>query len=397
MRAGALLAVTAATLALAPGAGRCEEEALEAIQRALPAARTRWTVAVPLPSPEAYPIVLEDAIGVHVPYWEVLSLYDLAGRLRSEVHLAEPPASLTASPRGDALLGTTRVGEGRYEHQVIDLQGRLLWSARLPHDLWFSPSGDFLVPIFNELASRQPPAAYRATAGEKAWADEAAASGRWYLAAAANDRLACYQHERLRLIDLANGETLWQQPIEVGHIGGVGDLRISADGRTIVVQNVEGTASGERRVTRVFDGAGTRRWEVARQPVPGQSNGGVLAGVSADGSLVAFDDLDHVSVVRAKDGREIWRLPERGRFRVRAFTDRALVLGWADRLRVLAFDGEGTLSSDRSASLPLQFRLRRADADGGAGEVRALLVRREDKSVKVTEFALGLEEGRSRP
>ena len=345
--------------------------------------RVLWEATVP-GGPQAQAMPLGDVIIVYSPVSRVIRVHGRDGRLQREFDLATPPSFVLSSPRGDALLATRAVGEGGYEHEILDAEGRSRWSAALPYPLEFSPSGSFLLGSFDELASRQRPTAYRVATGEKAWSDEEA-SGRWYLAAAADDTLACYEHERLRLIDLGSGRLLWQREIKAGFIGGVGRLLRSRNGRVIAVQNVEKNGGEERRVTRVWDDAGALLWERAVKPVPGATNGGVLTAVSDGGAWLALDDLDHLSVLLAADGQETWRLEDRKTCCIRAFTDTLLVQQRGARVRLFALDRKGKLAGERWLDLPVAFLPGLRSGEVG---LMAVVVQRAQESLRVSEVAL---------
>ena len=362
-------------------------------ERALPGLTTLWEATLPAER-DAEATLLEAGIAVHAPGSRLIRIYGREGRLRAQVRLEAAPTLLVASPRGDALLATLMVDEGRYRHAVLDAEGRSLWSATLPHDLEFSPSGGYLLASFDELSPRQRPAAFRVGTGETAWSDEAA-SGRWYLAAALDDTLACYEHRRLRLVDLASGRLLWESTIEAGFIGGVGRLLRSRRGGVIAVQNVETVgAEGERRVTRVWDDGGRLLWERAVVPVPGRTNGGLLTAVSDGGGWLVLDDLAHLSVLRATDGRELWRLEGRRSRRVRAFTDRALVYEQGGRIGIVDLDRTGSRVGERWLDQPLEFP---PDAGPNRQGLRAMRVRREGDRLRVSRLLLAAGDSSARP
>ncbi len=353
--------------------------------------RTLWEATVPA-GIGADVALLEGGFAVHSENSALIRGYGQDGRLRWQTRLEAPPTLLLSSPRGDALLATRVAGEGKYRHSVLDADGRLVWSAALPHDLEFSPSGAFLIASFDELASHQRPAAFRVETGEKAWVDDAA-SGRWYLAAALDDTLACYEHERLRLIELRSGRLLWERKIEAGFIGGVGRLLRSRDGGIIAVQNVETIGTEERRVTRVWDDGGRRLWERAVAPVAGKTNGGILTTVSDGGAWLTLGDLDHLSVLRAADGREVFRFEGRESRRIRAFADKTLAYERDGRLCLVDLDRNGRRVGERWLELPLELQ---PDAGSKPKGLRAMRTQREGDRLRVSQLLLAAD-GRTRP
>jgi outer membrane protein assembly factor BamB len=365
-------------LAVILAAGRdVSAQRLPALREVDPEARIESELAVPITESSAFAL-LERGVAVLSADGRRVATYGGNGSLLWQAPAPEPLSGLAGAPGGGLVLGISAVDEDTYFHVLFAADGTVLWTRTLGSPLEFTPSGRFLVTTYDASDSSQPAAAFRAETGELVWTDSSNPSY-WHLDASARDTLAYYRRDALQLVDLGSGRVLWTRVVDADPRHDAGKVLISLDGRTVVVQSRHEVASRRRRRTEAYDASGDRLWHSVATPVPGVSNGGLVTGLSLDGSLIALADLDEFALVRASDGAKVAVLPERIPCCVAAFTPALLVLGQGGRTRLLHLDSQGRPASDRTLDDPLLFRFEPGPgptATGELGSYRAYAIER---------------------
>ena len=198
-----------------------------------------WEVTIPIPPNPNHPsgliyAPLKSGIAVLSVDGQSIYCYDYDGKLKWQAPGTQSGSfygSLQSSADGEYLYLSYAIHEDVFNSAVYNAAGQLLWSATYDSPFEISPSGKYLIAIFDALDYSMPLTVLDLATGKMLWKlDVDFKNSYWQAAAGQNDKIAYYSGGTLKFFELKDGKQLWEKTVEFDPRADLGNVHISSMG-----------------------------------------------------------------------------------------------------------------------------------------------------------------------
>ena len=325
-----------------------------------------WEVIIPIPPNPNHPsgliyAPLKSGIAVLSVDGQSIYCYDFNGQLKWQapgIQINSSNGALYSSAAGEYLYLSYPIHEDAFTSAVYNADGQLLWSAIYDSPFVVSPSGNYLISMYDGLDQSMPLTILDIVSGRILWQINLLPSHPyWQAAAGQNDKMAYYNAGSLRLYDLKTGHLIWAKNVEAEPKGDVGELHVSLEGNVISYSNLKGAIDNEQRVIYFFNENGELVWRRTQPFIPNKTNGGLVGGISEDGEFVNINDLSDFSIYTIKSQKKLLTITENPPSGITMFTQEAIAFyPWKEGTRVMTLTKYGTIKNDYTLNQFIDFR-----------------------------------------
>ena len=292
---------------------------------------------------------------------------------------------LYSSANGEYLYLGYPLYEDAFTSTVYNADGQILWSATYDSPFTVSPSGKYLIPIYDALDGSMPLMVLDIATGEKKWQMNQSSPSYWQCSVSKNDKLFCYNAGTVKLYDLETGRLLWEKTVKVGAFGKVS----SSFAGNIFAYNVAfRKAHKKKRVISIFDENGEILWDKVNATIPGKRNGGVVRGISEGGEFIRINDIGESSLYDIREDKKLWTMTRKDSLGpMIRFTKEAMIFRSRKKqgTRIITLNNNGSIKNDYTISEHINYRYEKQ------GDIFLHITEKPDKII-FSKFKLSLRK-----
>lgn len=306
--------------------------------------------------------LLKTGVAVLSPDGQTIYCYDYNnGRLVWQapgIQINSSNGALYSTEDGEYLLLRYPHNEVESTTAIYNSDGQLLWSALYETLFSIAPSGKYLISNYRFSGGHTPLTVLEIASGKMLWQAEYPQKPRyWQAAVGLNDKIVYYNAGSLKMLQLQDGNVLWEMPVEFDPKVNLGHVHTSLSGNVISYDATVGGLRNEKRVTYVFTDNGELLWQRTQAKERGKSNGGEVKGISKNGEYIAIKDGSRFSVFDIRTQRELWTLVEAGLSSIRLFTNKALIFSpRPEETKIITFKEDGNIQTRFTLSQFIDFK-----------------------------------------
>jgi len=294
-----------------------------------------WEVTIPIPPNPNHPsgliyAPLKNGIAVLSVDGQTIYCYDYDGKLKWQapgIQLNSSNGGLSSSADGEYLYLSYPLHEDAFTSAVYNAHGQLLWSATYDSSFEISPSGKYLIAIFDALDYSMPLTVVDLATGKTLWKlDIDFKNSYWQAAAGQNDKIAYYCGGALKFFELKNGKLLWEKPVEFDPRAEGSEVHVSSMGNVVAYDCYLSMSDDNRlrpdpkMVAYVFDENSNLVWNRNKPIIQGKSGGGRILGISNGGEYLAMTGSIGLTLFDLTNKKELWTIFEGGLHSITKFS-----------------------------------------------------------------------------
>lgn len=294
-----------------------------------------WEVTIPVPPNPNHPsgiiyASLKSGIAVLSVDGQSIYCYDYNGHLKWQapgIQINSSNGGLSSSANGEYLYLNYPIHEDAFTSAVYNAAGQLLWSATYDSPFVISPSGKYLIAMFDAMDYSMPLTVLDITTGKMLWkVDTELKNSYWQAVAGQNDKIAYCSGGTLRLFELENGKLLWEKFVEYDPRAEGSEVHMSSTGNVVAYDCYLSMGDDNRlrldpkMVTYIFNEDGNLIWNRNKPIIQGKSGGGRILGISDGGEYLAMAASIGLTLFELTNKKEIWTIFEGGLHSITKFT-----------------------------------------------------------------------------
>ena len=330
--------------------------------------------------------ILKTGIAILSVDGQTITCYDYNGQLKWQapaIQINSSNGGLYSSINGEYLYLRYPIHEDACTSAVYSADGQLLWSATYDSPLSISPSGKYLISMYDALDGSMPLMVLDIVTGEKKWQMNQSSLSYWQCSVSKNDKLFCYNAGTVKLYDLETGRLLWEKTVMVGAFG---EVSSSFAGNIFAYNVAFRKAHNTKRVISIFDENGEVIWDKVNATIPGKRNGGVVRGISEGGEFIRINDIGESSLYDIREDKKLWTMTHKDSpgLMIR-FTKEAMIFHSRKKqgTRIITLNKNGSIKNDYTINEQINYRYEKQ------GDVFLHITEKPDKII-FSKFKLSL-------
>jgi hypothetical protein len=365
MRAIRLMTSAVVLIAIINSSSYCQK--ISTIESFGEQAEKLWEVTIPI-TPNRNDLsgvvyaLLKTGIAVLSPDGKTIYCYDYNnGQLKWQapgIQIESSNGGLSSTNDGEYLYLAYPIHEDAFTSAVYNADGQLIWSATYDSPFEISPSGNYLISMYDGLDQSMPLMILDLASSNILWQINLTPPHlHWQAAVGRNDKIAYYNAGLLKLYDLKTGKMLWAKDVEMEPRGDIGEVHISYTGNVISYSNFVGKLGNEKRIIYIFNEDGELLWRRVQPFIPGKTNGGIVGGISEEGELININDIGEFSIYEIKNHKKLWTITDNPPSGITMFTkDFIAFFPWKEGTRIITLNDDGTIKHDHRLNQLIDFR-----------------------------------------
>jgi len=372
-----------------------------------------WEVTIPIaptpnvPSGLIY-AVLKNGIAALSPDGQTIYCYDFNGQLKWQAPGTQSNSfygSLQSSVDGEYLYLSYAINEDVFTSAVYNAEGQLLWTSDYDSPFSISPSGKYLIALYDALDQSMSLTVLDLATGKMLWkVDRVPPHFYWQAAAGQNDKIIYYNGGKLKLFQLEDGKLLWEKSVEFESRADLSNVHISNMGNVIsfncflTIDNYNRLRSDPKSIMYIFDEDSELLWHRVKTITPQKSNGGRVEGISHGGEYIAISDGARFSFYDIKTQKELWMIIENGLNLIAKFTKN--ILAFYPRIspastKLITLKENGNIDNNHTLAEFIDFRYEQQAnllfKTDGLSNAMPIVVKKTNGQFVLEKFSVKLE------
>jgi len=374
-----------------------------------------WEVTIPMPPNPNHPsgliyAPLKSGIAVLSVDGQTIYCYEFNGQLKWQAPGTQSGnfyGSLQSSADGEYLYLSYAIHEDVFNSAVYNAAGQLLWSATYDSPFEISPSGKYLIALFDALDYSMPLTVLDLATGKILWKlDIDFKNSYWQAAAGQNDKIAYYSGGALKFFELKDGKLLWEKPVEFDPRAEGSEVHVSSMGNAVAYDCYLSMGDDNRlrpdpkMVAYVFDENGNQLWNRNKPIIQEKSGGGRILGISDGGEYLAMTASIGLTLFDLTNKKELWTIFEGGLHTITKFTK--YILAFYPRIspiststKIITLKEDGSIDNDYTLDQFIDFRYAQQASllhlKNGLFKAAPIVVKKTDGQFVLFKFSMKLE------